>query len=352
MHTPYSDGKGSHCDIAQAALAAGLDFVVVTDHNILVQGLEGYYGDEQQGHVLLLTGEEIHDRLRQPQANHLLVFGAEMELAHCARDPQELIDAVNSAGGLSFIAHPHDPALDWVHEPAIPWTELQVERFTGLEIWNYMSSFKGLIDGPLHTLRAAFRPEESMIGPFPETLTLWDDLLSQGRRVVGIGNADAHGITYHVGPISHVVFPYDFLFSCVNTHLLAPQPLTGNAERDKATVYNALRQGNAFIGYDLLGSTRGFRFSANGQSGQTIMGGLLRLGAGVTLQTLAPERSHFKIIHNGKVVAEESWRENLTYTAQAPGAYRVEVWREFKGRERAWILSNPIYIEDISYGVR
>ena len=79
------------------------------------------------------------------------------------------------------------------------------------------------------------------------------------------------------------------------------------------------------------------------------MGGSLRLGPGVTLQTLAPERSHIKVIHNGKVVAESQGRENLTYTAQAPGAYRAEVWREYLGKERAWILSNPIYVEANSY---
>src|SRR5688572_16609016 len=43
MHTRYSDGSGTHKDIAQAAIQAGLDAVIVTDHNVLVQGLEGYY---------------------------------------------------------------------------------------------------------------------------------------------------------------------------------------------------------------------------------------------------------------------------------------------------------------------
>ena len=38
MHTRYSDGTGTHRDIAQAAIAAGVDVVIVTDHNILVQG--------------------------------------------------------------------------------------------------------------------------------------------------------------------------------------------------------------------------------------------------------------------------------------------------------------------------
>ena len=58
VHTPYSDGEGTHQDVAEAALLAGLDFVVFTDHNLLVCGIEGYYGDEARGYILLLAGVE------------------------------------------------------------------------------------------------------------------------------------------------------------------------------------------------------------------------------------------------------------------------------------------------------
>jgi hypothetical protein len=350
MHTPYSDGEASHQMIAEAALRAGLDFVVVTDHNLLVCGVEGYYGNADQGHVLLLVGEEIHDQARQPQANHLLVFGAGRELAQYAFDPQVLIDEINAVGGMSFLAHPNDQTIQWLGEVAIPWEDWHVERFTGLEIWNYMSSAKDLMPTPFQALRMAFRPDDLMSAPNPKTLALWDSLTAQGRRVVGIGNADAHGTTYHAGPISHVVYPYDFLFSCVNTHVLLPQPLAGDLDRDKAALYRALRAGNAFISYDLVGDSRGFRFSAHGQTA-TMMGGTIRLGTGVTLQAKVHERCHLKMIHQGKVVAEVHDRENLTYTAHNSGAYRVEAWRDYKGQERAWILSNPIYIEDNHYRV-
>jgi hypothetical protein len=338
MHTIYSDGEGSHDAITQAALIAGIDFVIVTDHNVLVQGVEGYYGDEEKGYVLLLTGEEIH--------------GADVELAQCAGDPQGLIDAATTAGGMTFLAHPNDPALDWLNEPAIPWQCERVQRFTGIEIWNFMSNFKGLLTTRRRLLRAAFRPEEMIVGPEPDTMAYWDKLLEEGQRIVGIGNADAHATTYRFGPLSHVVFPYDFLFNCVNTHVLLSQPLSGNHQKDRQALYKAIGQGNVFVGYDIPGSTRGFRFSAHGQHGTTIMGGSIRLGPGVTLQTLAPGRSHIKILHKGKVVAESEGRENLTYTAQTPGAYRAEVWQDFQGRERAWIFSNPIYIEDTSYNLR
>ncbi len=353
MHTPYSDGAASHAEIAQAAAIAGLDFVIVTDHNVWVSGVEGYYtgrAPAEPRRVLLLTGEEIHDRQRRPQVNHLLVFGAACELAHCAADPQGLIDAVAAAGGLSFLAHPDDPDLPRFKEPPIPWVDRYVTGFDGLEIWNFMSSLKTALNGGLGQLvRAAFRPEEVIRTPPAETVALWDSLLAAGRRVTGIGGADAHGLIYRVGPIRHTVFPYDFLFSCVNTHILSKTPFTGEWEADQKIVYKTLKAGSAFIGYDLIGETRGFRFSAHGQGGTALMGGSVRLGAGVTLQARAPDRCHLRLIRHGQVVAEWHGQEAFTYSASQSGAYRVEAWRNYKGQPYTWILSNPIYVEDVNY---
>ena len=66
MHTTYSDGSGAHADIVKAALATGLDAVITTDHNVLVDGPAGYYQDGDRS-VLLLVGEEIHDQTADPQ---------------------------------------------------------------------------------------------------------------------------------------------------------------------------------------------------------------------------------------------------------------------------------------------
>ena len=348
IHTPYSDGAAYHAAVADAALLAGLDFLVFTDHNVRVGGIEGYYGDEEHGYTLLLTGEEVHDRTRTPQCNHLLVYGVDEEMSAHAHDLAHLIDTVRKTDGLSFIAHPDDHAVTWIGEPAIPWLDRYVEDFTGIEIWNTMSRFKDHIQTKRESIRAIFRLEDVMTGPHPLTLALWDQLLEMGQHVVGIGNADAHGTTYSAGPLSHTVFPYDFLFSCVNTHILTKSPLVGNVERDKTLLYQALRQGRAFISYEIPGSTHGFRFSAQGQSTSAIMGESIRLGHGVTLQAYAPDRARIKIICHGEVVAEDTKTQNLTHVAREPGAYRVEVWRDYRGIERAWILSNPIYVTETS----
>ena len=342
MHTPYSDGEMWHAEIAVEAIKAGLDFVIVTDHNVWVEGVEGYY--EHDGRrVLLLVGEEVHDTRRQPQANHFLVYGAEKEMYSYASDPQTLINAVNEAGGCGFIAHPFDQPAPLIHEPDLGWHDWDIEGFTGLEIWNYMSNFKQFLTSKLAAVQAVFRPEKFMTGPAPAALQKWDELLAQGRRVAAVGNSDAHGTTYPVGPWRRVVFPYGFLFRAVNTHLLLKEPVNGDLAHDKALILQAIGRGQSWIGYDMIQPTKGFRFT--GQSltkGQ--LGDEIRMDAGATLQVKAPVQAHIRLLRHGELVAEAERDMHLTHIPVDTGAYRVECYLPHEGKPRGWIFSNPIYL--------
>jgi len=349
MHTPYSDGKAFHAEIARFARKAGLDFVVVTDHNVLVDGVQGYYGSPEEGYTLLLTGEEVHDRQRLHQNNHCLVYKANAEMVQHSYDPQTLIDAVNEAGGMTFLAHPFDKAIAWMpNDKSIGWVSWDIDGFTGLEIWNYMSSFKESAANPFITAWYVLNPQYAISAPNQETLDKWDELLANGKHVIGIGNSDAHGQRFQFAFLKRTVFPYEFLFRCINTHLLLNGPLQGELEADSQAIYSALRSGRAFISYGLVGDARGFRFTAQGTSEYVTMGETIALGSGVTLQVIAPLKGRIRLIRHGEVLAEETNVENLTFYANQLGAYRVEVWRNYKGKERCWILSNPIYVRTTS----
>ncbi len=344
MHTRYSDGSGSHADIAQAALRAGLDAVIVTDHNVWAQGLEGYY-KEGAKRALMLVGEEIHDQDRVPQKNHLLVIGAGRELAQLADDPQALINGVREAGGLSFIAHPFDPPQPFVNEPDIFWVDWDVQGYTGIELWNGLSEFKGRINNKLLAIFYAFFPACVARGPDIRTLKKWDKLLANGKRIVAVGGSDAHALHASMGPVKRVIYPYVFHFKAINTHLFLSQPLSGDLSMDRRLILEALRAGHAFVGYDLPAPTRGFRFTAQGRQASAIMGDEIQARGGVTLQAHLPEMAEIHLLKDGQVIRVWKKQQICTHITTEPGVYRVEVYRRYLGRRRGWIFSNPIYLK-------
>ena len=200
MHTRYSDGTGTHKDIAEAAIKTGLDAVIVTDHNVLVQGVEGYYR-VGRSRVLLLVGQEVHDQDRDPAEKP--PFGLQQPtgtVSTLADDPQTLINGVAEAGGLSFIAHPRDPEAPAFKETDISWEAWDVHGFTGIELWNGLSELKTVLHTKLHGAFYAFFPQFIGYSPIRETLQRWDDFLAEGRRVVAIGGSDAHALHMHMGP--------------------------------------------------------------------------------------------------------------------------------------------------------
>lgn len=342
MHTPYSDGTKWHGEIADDAIKAGLDFMIVTDHNIWVDGIEGYYKNGN-GRVLLLVGEEVHNPRRNPQFSHFLAIGAEIELSPYADDPKQLIEQTLAHGGYGFLAHPYDPPAPAFDEGSLGWQDWHIDGYTGLEIWNYMSNFKGQLGNKLRSLRAALNPSKFISGPEPATLAKWDELLSAGKRIVAIGGSDAHGFEASIGPFRRTIFPYEFLFRTVNTHVLLAEELQGDIDSDKRRILDAIGKGNTWIGYDLPHSTADFRFSGQGRN-KGIMGDEIKLDAGATLQVIAPARCNIRLIHNGVQVDEVKDDINLTYIPTLPGAYRVECFIKFQGKERGWIYSNPIYL--------
>ncbi|MBN1148068.1 MAG: CehA/McbA family metallohydrolase [Anaerolineales bacterium] len=343
MHTTYSDGHGTHTEIAQAAIQAGLDAIVATDHNVLVSGVEDYYKDNGR-QTLLLVGEEVHDRTRQPQKNHLLILGVDRDFAPLAQDLQRLLDSVRQAGGLAFIAHPNDPALPWLGESDISWDDWGVTGYTGIELWNGMSEFKSLLKSKLHAIYYAYNPRRVARGPHPQTLKKWDELLAKGQRVAAIGSTDAHALQGRLGPLRRTVFPYQFHFQTINTHLLTPAPLSGEIEADRSVILEALGQGRSFIGYDLPAPTRGFRFTAHGFDHKAVMGEEIALQNGVTLQIRLPQAAECRLIRDGEVLQTWKGRQTHTHITTLPGAYRVEAYIHYLGRRRGWIFSNPIYV--------
>lgn len=341
IHTTVSDGHATHAEVAAFAARAGLDFVVVTDHNAYAPGQQGWYGD-----VLLLVGEELNAP-EDPHHNHLLALGIDRDLAG-GSDPQAWIDAVNASGGLAFLAHPVEHSGARAGEPEIDWVRWDVTGYAGLEVWNYMSEFKAHLANWPVTLLAAYFPALVIRGPHPETLACWDHLLAD-RPVYGMAGSDAHGTTYSLGPLRRQVVAYEYLFRALNTHVLVEDAWSGDVAQDAGLVWDALRSGRAFMAYDGLAPARGFTFTAEHAGEFHAMGEVIEAEGEMVLRVAAPHRARLRLIRDGSCVAEGVGMR-LTHRTTTPGTYRVEAYRPYAFRRRAWILSNPIVVRAWSGG--
>lgn len=349
IHSSYSDGTGSHLEIAKAGLDVGLDVLITTDHNVLVKGIEGYHNKGKHT-LLLLSGEEIHDKSANPPKNHLLVFGQSRELCNFAEYPQTLLNQVQRENGLSFLAHPFEDSLEFVDEPAINWLDWDISGFHGIEIWNHLSELKTRASNWIQLVFYIFFPNLYATNPNPFTLQKWDQLTTKRRKVVAVGGSDSHALKMSKGIFRKIIFPYSFHFKCINTHILVPQKLSGDITIDKPMVLDAFRQGHVFIGYDLPAPTKGFRFYAQGKNLNALMGDDLVIDNSITFQIRLPGPAECRLILDGHLIKTWVNQEICTFIANDPGVYRVEVYINYWGKKRGWIFSNPIYVNSSNNG--
>ncbi len=340
VHSRYSDGKATIEEIAAAARRAGLDFVGINDHfNLkgLREGKEGWHDG-----IAVLIGCELNER-----HNHFLAYNITEEIPSDTANPQNVIDATKKQGGFGFIAHPFEagsPLHDGGH--AFTWNRWDVNGYTGMSIWNFSSIWKGNARSFLSGLYYYYNIRAADLDPLGDTLAKWDEL-TRTRKVVAIGGSDNHGVRIRVlfGLMSGRLFDYEYAFRAVNTHVLLRDEMPADFDAAKRAVYDALQEGRCFVACGLFADPRGFRFEAEGRNGTAVMGERVLLSDAPTLVASAPARGLIRFIHKGRVVKSETAKE-ASLRVSEPGPYRVEVRlpRAF-GKTRAWIFSNPIYVE-------
>lgn len=163
VHTLASDGDASPEAVVAWYRDRGYHFIAITDHDKVTRVDGG-------ANFVVIRGEEITDRLPNKPL-HVNALGiAEAIRPRGGTTPVEVmqrnIDAVKAAGGLALVNHPN---FGW----ALTTDELlQIERFDLLEI-------------------ASGHPLVNAQGP-PSVESMWDALLTSGRRVWGVAVDDSH----------------------------------------------------------------------------------------------------------------------------------------------------------------
>ena len=334
LHSTYSDGTGTVRQIARAGRRAKVDVVLLTDHDTLEarrRGEEGWYGD-----VLLLAGVEVSPRRR----NHLLAFGLDEPVDHEGLDADAICRAVADAGGIGFAAHPWSQGSRRFKRigEGMPFDGLDSDCLHGVELWSFVTDTAEAAESIRDVLRFVVAPERALDHPPRRNVEAWDELC-RARRMVALGGLDAHQIGKRIGPVVPLrLMAYRRSFRFIRTHVLCDEAPAGELEHDRALVFDALREGRCYIAVDSLAPARGFRFEAD----DLPMGAEAPAGPR-TLRVRTPLPARIRLLRDGEEIATAAGTL-LDQEVEEPGVYRVEALRRAAGRERTWIISNPIYL--------
>ncbi len=217
-HTPASsDAWSSRSALSPREWAAtcrriGLDFVALTDHNVVTQN---YFLDRDAGaDVLLMAGEEMTNWFH----GHATVSGISpgdwldfrqspygLPLPTGGARIAEFIKVAESMGGYVSAAHPFGLTLTWQFFPEAETRP--AARTHGLEVWT----------GP-------WQPDEEF------ALKYWDSALQRGWRVAANGGSDLHGVDNDSGFAAGL--PTTVVYAC---------------RLEKRAVVSAVRNGRSYI---------------------------------------------------------------------------------------------------------
>ena len=176
-HTTNSDGDSSPDHVASWYKNNQYDFLVLSDHNHLTILDEAE--NKKNKWPLLVPGEEITIREinGSPAALHINGIGIKNLIKPGSYESNidginDVVDKVNSQGGLASINHPN---YQW-------WVSVDDIKYSkdawAFEVFNgHMHSNN---EGSLHSM---------------STEEIWDEILSSGKMIYGVASDDAHHFT-------------------------------------------------------------------------------------------------------------------------------------------------------------
>ena len=337
VHSTYSDGTATVPELAEAAAEAGVECVLLTDHDTLEarrRGEEGWHGG-----VLILVGHEV-----SPKGGHLLVFGVEDEIGHAGRSEREILEAVRDAGGVAIAAHPFSEGSRMSKTIAPPhgWGLLDDEASPGVELWSLETDSAEAWRSPREAVAFLRDPMRFLNGPPPRHLAIWDELCRR-RRVPAIGGLDAHQKGIRVRGRVRTRCPTRATSGSCRRTSCSTRSRAGTLPRTARPIYGALAEGRCYLSFEALAPGRGFRFWAEGADGTVPMGGQAAPGRWA-LRAMLPRPAAIRIVRDGAVV-HESEGDELEHVVEEEGAYRLEARLPGDDRRRLWIVSNPVYLQ-------
>jgi hypothetical protein len=367
-HSKFShDSDVEFPEILAAAKTADISFIFMSDH---CTNHKADYSKQWRGMhdgVLFSPGFEME--------HGFMPWGLPSEtVLDSSTEEHALAAQIHQAGGLLFFAHSEETRL---------W---DLPELNGMEIYNIHSDVKE--NGYGNVFKDAFislnkYPDQvfrTLYHRQTDILKHWDDL-NRSRKLVGIGANDCHrnngfqgfytdhdtflvksnapddeGKEYKLNALTRTLLrlfpgslepgarlfrfeldPYERSIRFTNTHLLA-------RELTEPALLDALKEGRAFVAFDMIADARGFVFVAQDSSGaKATMGQTIPLSPELKLKAESPYEVRFTLYRDGHQETEQTGRA-FEYAVPKPGKYRLEAALKIDGQWTDWLFTNPIEV--------
>lgn len=338
IHSVRSDGSGTIKEIAEAAERTGLDYIVITDHDVGPEARAdaGYYGG-----VLVLVGSEI-----SMEEGHILYIPHPDSLFY---EPDSARKYLYELGGAAAVigAHPFLPKKP-LRQEVVPFLD-GIEAVNADVQWRKCSKinlFEAFImypflDYSMNTI--AHYPHDSM--------NLWRQTRAGGSNdFMLIGSVDAHAGIKITDSWDWEFPSYERVFRMVQTHVITQEEFNGDYSHDARLVYSALKSGNSYVSFENFGDTEGFSFTSRADDSLYTIGNAVNQAdlQAFSIQVPAVDnvRVYLKTPDTTVTVQDDSYFE---YNVHEKGSYFAEVYqlrRSFWGKriEIPWIITNTITI--------
>lgn len=352
IHTDQSLGSSSYPQVVQAAKASALDFILFTDLNLfdIPYDYENY-----QGNLLVLTGGKysyLDSRLIY-YSNHQGDLGrslgeSQTRLSDLISQPSQ-----NRKDDFVVLAHPYKSGFSWSGD--IP------SGLDGMELINLKSSAQraweiSKISVLWSLFTYPFNPQLSFIRLFyepTEEIALFDQT-SQRNKISLFAGAEASARAIPLADYL-IRFPsYQKTFELFSNHVVLRSELTGQYKNDKLKIFNALKNGNFYLSFDLIGDPKGFMAVVEDGPKNYLMGSQVKFNKSLVLKAeipTAPSDFYEVVVYRNGVRYATANSSVLNLQIVEPGVYRLQVRVSVQmplpdGKKWfTWIYTNPFYIE-------
>jgi predicted metal-dependent phosphoesterase TrpH len=303
MHTVHSDGEWTIAELISSARSAGLDFIVITDHNTSSHHSEIDRLGQGLQQPLVLRGEEITTYGGHTNALGL-PSGLWIDFRSRPGDTTRISSIAAQAhrsGALISINHPFAPCggCAWSYDAT-------ARDFDAIEVWN------GTWD----------RADE-------QALAMWDQILQSGRHITAIASSDSHRVVNPIG-----------------------QPTTNVSatKLSQGELLDAIRRGRVYLSTEVNKPVVNVEAATGNERGRRVrIGDEIHLAAPrairflITTEHVAPDAT-ISLISNGQVVRRFLAKTDgpISIECRQDAYFRVEVRDKVNGM---LALTNPIYVK-------